>query len=89
MVPNSFTPNEDNKNDNFFPVLQCEYTYYSFTVFDKWGNQIYSTNSTNGKWDGRYKGHLCDEDIYVYKIETKEKGSEKKTLRSGKVSLIR
>lgn len=89
IIPNSFTPNEDNKNDYFFPVLQCEYSYYSFTIFDKWGNQIYTTNNPNGKWDGRFKGNLCEEDIYVYKIESTEKNSDKKMNRSGRVSLIR
>jgi gliding motility-associated-like protein len=89
LIPNSFTPNEDNRNDNFFPVLQCEYSYYSFTIYDKWGNQIYTTNSTSGKWDGRFKGNLCEEDIYVYKIESTEKESGKKVNRSGRVSLIR
>jgi len=89
LIPNSFTPNEDNRNDYFFPVLQCDYSYYSFTIYDKWGNQIYTTNNTNGKWDGRFKGNLCDEDIYVYKIESTEKGNEKKVNRSGRVSLIR
>jgi gliding motility-associated-like protein len=89
LIPNSFTPNEDNKNDYFFPVLQCEYSLYSFTVFDKWGNQIFTTNNPTGKWDGRFKGNLCDEDIYVYKIESTEKESGKKVNRSGRVSLIR
>lgn len=89
LIPNSFTPNEDNRNDYFFPVLQCEYSYYSFTVFDKWGNQIFTTNNPNGKWDGRFKGNLCEEDIYVYKIESTEKESGKKVNRSGRVSLIR
>lgn len=89
IIPNSFTPNEDNKNDYFFPVLQCEYSYFSFTIYDKWGNQIYTSNSTSAKWDGRFKGNLCDEDIYVYKIESTEKATEKKVNRSGRVSLIR
>lgn len=89
LIPNSFTPNEDNRNDYFFPVLQCEYSYYSFTVYDKWGNQIFTTNNPNGKWDGRFKGNLCEEDIYVYKIESTEKATEKKVNRSGRVSLIR
>lgn len=89
IIPNSFTPNDDNRNDTFFPVLQCEYSHFSFTIYDKWGNQIYTSNSTNAKWDGRFKGNLCDEDIYVYKIESTEKVTEKKVNRSGRVSLIR
>jgi gliding motility-associated-like protein len=89
MIPNSFTPNEDNRNDYFFPVIQCEYTYYSLTILDKWGNTVFFTNSTSGKWDGRFKGNLCPEEVYVYKIESVEKGSDKKQPRSGKVSLFR
>lgn len=89
MIPNSFTPNEDNKNDYFFPVLQCEYSLFNLTISDRWGNVVFYTNSVNGKWDGRFKGNFCAEDIYVYVIESIEKISGKKTPREGKVSLFR
>ncbi len=89
MVPNSFTPNEDNRNDYFFPVIQCEYTYYSLTISDKWGNVVFFTNNVNGKWDGRFKGNLCPEEVYIYKIDSIEKGSGKKQPRSGPLSLFR
>lgn len=89
MIPNSFTPNEDNRNDYFFPVLQCDYSYYTLTITDRWGNIVFSTNSINSKWDGRFKGNLCPEDIYVYKIESTEKGTDKKLIRNGHISLFR
>ncbi|MBA2611009.1 MAG: gliding motility-associated C-terminal domain-containing protein [Bacteroidetes bacterium] len=89
LIPNSFTPNEDNHNDYFYPVLQCEYTYFKMTIQDRWENTVYTTNSTNGKWDGRFKGNLCPEDIYTFVIESVEKGSEKKNSRLGKISLFR
>jgi gliding motility-associated-like protein len=89
MIPNSFTPNEDNRNDYFFPVSECEYTYFSMSITDRWGNAIFTTYQSTGKWDGRFKGNLCPEDIYIYKIETIEKGSEKKQVRQGHVSLFR
>lgn len=89
MVPNSFTPNDDERNDFFYPVLQCDYSYYSMTVYDRWGNTVFYTNSINGRWDGRFKGNLCPDDIYVYKIETIEKGSDKKQVRNGHISLFR
>jgi len=89
LIPNSFTPNEDNRNDYFFPVLQCEYSFYSMTISDKWGNVVFSTNNVNGKWDGRFKGNLCPEEVYVYRIESVEKGSDKKMPRTGHVSLFR
>lgn len=89
IIPNSFTPNEDNRNDYFYPVLQCEYSYFKMTIMDKWDNIVFSTNSTNGKWDGRFKGNLCPEETYIYQIESIEKGSDKKTPRKGKITLFR
>jgi len=89
LIPNSFTPNEDDRNDYFFPVLSCEYSYFNFTVFDRWSNVVFQSNNVSAKWDGRYKGNLCPDDIYVYKIETIEKNTEKKTVRNGQISLFR
>jgi gliding motility-associated-like protein len=89
LIPNSFTPNEDNRNDYFFPVVQCEYSYFNLTVSDRWGNTVYVSNSSTGKWDGRFKGNLCPEDVYIYRIESTEKGSDRKNVRSGQIALFR
>jgi gliding motility-associated-like protein len=89
IIPNSFTPNEDNRNDLFFPVVQCDYSYFNMTITDRWGNTVYSSYNLNGKWDGRFKGNLCPEDIYVYRIESTERGSDKKQVRNGQISLFR
>jgi gliding motility-associated-like protein len=89
LIPNSFTPNDDNRNDYFYPVLQCDYSYYSMTIKDKWDNVVFFTDNTNGKWDGKYKGNLCPEGMYTYIIESIEKGSDKRKPRAGQVSLFR
>jgi gliding motility-associated-like protein len=89
VIPGSFSPNEDNRNDYFFPQSTCEYSYFFMTITDRWGNNVYNSTNPNGKWDGRFKGNLCPEDIYMYRIESTEKGGEKKLVRSGKVSLFR
>jgi gliding motility-associated-like protein len=90
LIPNSFTPNDDNRNDYFFPVLQCEYSYYTMTIRDKWDNVVFFTDNVNGKWDGKYKGNLCPEGMYTYVIESIERGSDKrKPPRVGQVSLFR
>ncbi len=89
LIPNSFSPNEDNRNDYFFPVIDCEYTYFLITITDRWGNTVFSSNSTTSRWDGRFKGNLCTEDIYIYRIESTEKGTDKKQIRTGHLSLFR
>ena len=89
LIPNSFTPNEDGKNDYFFPHLTCDYSYYSITIEDRWDNVVFTSTNINAKWDGRYKGNLCPDDIYIYKIETVEKNTGKKTPRTGQITLFR
>lgn len=88
-VPSSFTPNDDDKNDYFYPMCQCDYQYFFMTIYDRWGNLVYSTSNINAKWDGRFKGNLCPDDVYVYKIEAIQKNSDKKVVKSGHISLFR
>lgn len=88
-IPNSFTPNDDDKNDLFAPVFQCEYSYFMLTIFDRWGNTVYSSTNINNKWDGRFKNNPCPDDVYVYRLEAIQKANDKKTIRSGHISLFR
>ena len=67
FIPNAFTPNNDGLNDIFQPKGQG-FNNYTLMVFDKWGELIYNTNSFEKGWDGYYKGVLCKEDVYHYKI---------------------
>jgi len=88
-IPNSFSPNDDEKNDLFCPLFQCEYSYFSLTIFDRWGNIVYISSATNGKWDGKYKGNPCPDDVYVYRLDAIQKNTEKKITRQGHLSLFR
>jgi len=42
FIPNSFTPNEDDRNDVFAPAFQCDYSYFLLTISDRWGNIVYT-----------------------------------------------
>ncbi|MBA4242178.1 MAG: hypothetical protein C0448_15745 [Sphingobacteriaceae bacterium] len=89
FIPNSFTPNDDDRNDYFLPIFQCDYSYFSLTIMDRWGNTVYTSNNVNGKWDGKFKGNPCPDDVYVYRIEAIQKGNDKKIVRNGHISLFR
>ncbi len=88
-IPNSFTPNDDDRNDLFWPVFQCDYSYFSLTIMDRWGNIVYTSTNINGKWDGKFKGNPCPDDVYVYRLEAIQKGTDKKIVRNGHISLFR
>jgi gliding motility-associated-like protein len=66
-VPDAFTPNDDGRNDFFFPVMRG-IRKYNLSVFDRWGRDIFSTNDPSAAWDGTYKGEICQSGVYTWKI---------------------
>jgi gliding motility-associated-like protein len=88
-IPNNFTPNDDDRNDLFYPVFQCDYSYFLLTIMDRWGNIVYTSNNINGKWDGKFKSNPCPDDVYVFRLEAIQKSNDKKIVRNGHISLFR
>jgi gliding motility-associated-like protein len=77
-IPNAFTPDENNLNDYFYPVMRG-YTdkNYVFMIFDRWGELIFKTNDTESKgWDGYYKNQLCKDDAYTWRVYVTDKRSK-------------
>jgi gliding motility-associated-like protein len=66
-VPNSFTPDENGINDEFFGTGEG-YTSYSMFVFDRWGEQIFESNDEEYTWDGTFKGKQVQEGVYAYRF---------------------
>lgn len=89
IMPNSFTPNGDSKNDKFGPVILENTDSYYMVIYNRWGERIFESNSFEMKWDGTYKGKVCDVDTYFYIVTYNcENFSEPKMLK-GDISLLR
>ncbi len=74
-VPNVFTPNGDQVNDNF-EVSTDGTTVYEFSVFTRTGTRIYHSLSPRIFWDGNsLDGIELKEGVYYYVIE-EEGGSD-------------
>ncbi|WP_323755805.1 gliding motility-associated C-terminal domain-containing protein [Roseivirga sp.] len=67
FIPNAFSPNNDDFNDEFKPVTDCN-LQYSMQIFNKWGEIIFSTEDITKGWDGRYKGKKVLDGQYSYII---------------------
>jgi len=71
-IPNAFTPQGDGINETF-NAKGVGIKQYEMWVFDRWGMQLFYTNSLYKGWDGKVqKGsshEICQEDTYVYLIE--------------------
>ena len=90
FVPNSFTPNDDDVNDVFIPVLEgLTEDNYKFMVFNRWGQLMFSTTDQTEGWDGKFKGEFVKEDAYVWRLEgiTKETGEDYEKM--GHVTVLR
>ncbi|MFN4249307.1 MAG: PKD domain-containing protein [Flavipsychrobacter sp.] len=71
-IPNVFTPNGDGYNDYFLPrqLLSRSVTKFSMTIFNRWGEVIFETNSINGRgWDGKVNDKEQPTGVYVYMIK--------------------
>ena len=86
-APNAFTPNRDGINDSF-KVKGTNLRYFELTVYNRWGNQLFFTRNINVGWNGTYRGRLCPQAVYGYKIKYQDHQNYYHTL-VGKVSLVR
>jgi gliding motility-associated-like protein len=87
-IPNAFTPNNNGLNDVFKPVILGVHNY-EFLIFDRWGEQIFKTNDMNEGWNGFFKGRLCTNDVFVYKIVFRDDVDNLDHQYIGRVTLVR
>ncbi len=89
-VPNAFTPNNDGINDQFRPLvsLQGQLTA-EWKLFNRFGNMIFSSNSSTPGWDGKYKGEPQPSGNYSYIINIEAVGTCPARNLKGTVMLIR
>lgn len=54
LVPNAFTPNGDNLNDTFRPVVDYERVrLFNMVIYNHWGQRIFETSNPAEGWNGK------------------------------------
>lgn len=87
-IPNTFTVNNDFLNETFNIKGQNLYVdEFEMTIYNRWGQLLFSTNSVNTGWDGYYKNQICKQDVYTYKITFKKESKYYSEI--GQVNLLR
>ncbi len=84
-TPNAFTPNGDNLNDGFRPILDCIPDTYLLQIINRWGEKVFQTEDYLAEWDGTYKGQPAPMDTYIWTVNS---NNVQKTYK-GDVTLIR
>ena len=66
LVPSAFTPNADGKNDIIRPTLIGITKLNYFSIYNRWGQLLFSTTEENKGWDGLFTGVAQPSGAYVY-----------------------
>ncbi|HNO06966.1 MAG TPA: T9SS type B sorting domain-containing protein, partial [Flavobacteriales bacterium] len=87
----AFTPNGDDINEVFVPVLNVAASAeaYTFMIFDRWGLLLFSTEQAGQGWDGTYGGQPVPNDVYVWKVRCHDRVTGKDRDLIGHVTVIR
>jgi gliding motility-associated-like protein len=95
-IPNTFTPDGDGLNEGFQIVSSCQWDAFSFRVFNRWGEQVWSTFDQDRPWDGGADDlgegkHYLPDGVYTYVVrwEYRDRGVFFKDQRAGHILLVR
>ncbi|WP_276501743.1 gliding motility-associated C-terminal domain-containing protein [Terrimonas pollutisoli] len=88
LMPNAFTPNNDGLNDCYGVKYWGVIEKFEFSIYNRWGERIFTTKNPGQCWDGTYKGVEQDGGVYVYMIKAKTI-CEAEVFRKGTFTLIR
>lgn len=88
FVPNAFTPNADGNNDLFiiYPIGGIE--LLEFSIYNRWGEVIFTTNDFAQGWDGRYNNLVQDIGTFIYLVRAKT-FEETELVKKGNLTLLK
>jgi len=87
-VPNAFSPNGDGINDFFNFYTKGIKRILSVSVFNRWGEQVFYSESEKTYWDGTFKGKPQESNVFVYQIIA-ETFDDTQIIKKGNLSLLR
>jgi gliding motility-associated-like protein len=74
FVPNAFTPNDDRLNDVLYAKAYFRIEAFDFKIYNRWGQQIFATNSLFTGWDGRMNNSKAPPGKYIWTVNYKRNG---------------
>jgi len=94
QMPLAFSPNGDQLNDFFQPVLSDEalrdlVIIEKFQVFNRWGEMVYDNQNGMQGWNGRYEGEVAPSEAYYYFISLNVDGCDLNVKLEGDVTVLR
>ena len=89
-VPNSFTPDADEHNQNWFIVLSgVNEQTFTLNLYNRWGELIWESHDISAKWDGTYRGNSVPNGTYTWQIEYTRLNDGKRIFETGHLNVLR
>jgi gliding motility-associated-like protein len=88
-VPSAFTPNNDGKNDYFYPLNAFKADQLNFRIYNRWGQLVFHSTEWTKRWDGSINGIPQATGTYVWMLEYVHKDTRERVAQKGTVTLIR
>lgn len=86
-VPNAFTPNGDNINDQVH-VKGFGISKMDWKIYNRWGALVFESTSPDRGWDGYYNGVLQPQEVYTYVLNIIF-SDNKRYQKKGDITLLR
>lgn len=88
-IPNAIIPGGQSPDNEFKPLVDfIEQGFYSLTIYNKWGEQIFESKVVADGWDGTYKGEYVPSGTYVYLIKFRDARGQDQEKR-GTVTVVK
>jgi gliding motility-associated-like protein len=71
-MPTAFTPNSDSRNDIYRIPPNTSFQLKNFSIYNMWGEKIFSTANINTGWDGSVNNVNQNTGTYIYIITGKD-----------------
>lgn len=88
-LPTAFSPDANNINDIFRPLLNCTFDFFEFSIFNRWGELVYFSTDERTGWNGFYQGKAAPIGTYVWYLEYKFAEEELSNSKKGNVTVVR
>ena len=88
VVPNAFSPNNDQINDVFKVKSYQNIVEFHAYIFNRWGQKLYEWTNIDGGWDGTYRGNDVKQGTYFVLVKAKGADGETYNIRKD-VNLLR
>ena len=89
FIPNAFSPDADGVNETWSPSSSCELTFYELSIYNRWGELIFSVDDIEIPFIGGENDYYHKSDVYLYRLKYKFRKDTSNRIRSGHITLLR